>query len=498
MADGRVVWLGRAADLDRRRTRRVIELPGAVALPGLVDAHAHPGWLGHGAEQLDLGGETSVDAIARRVASAPGTGWIRGFGWDEARWSDGRLPDHRPLSRACPDRPVVLHRHDRHAAWVNAAALRAAGIDRATVAPSGGAIARDTGGAPTGLLYDDAIRLVLAAEPAPQAADRQRWLRRAVQRFHAAGLTGVHDLCADPADALAWRALEEAGAARLRVQVYVDAEGEGVDATFAPDVRFGEWVRVRGVKLFGDGALGSRSAWLSQPYSDASAQSGQPVIEPKALARRATDAVRAGRDVAIHAIGDAANRAAVAALAAARQAAPQARLRLEHAQVVDPQTLARLEGLGVIAGVQPSHRISDANIAPARLGPIRLPWAYRLASLARAGASLVFGSDCPIDALGPLAAIRAAIGHPSPDERLSLEAALHASTVASARAVGAGPDAGRIDLGAPADVTVLSDWPERWSGTTPLPVVRATIVGGACVWGPSPSGSCETSVRSVP
>lgn len=470
--DGRVVWLGSAAEA-RRRTGPRIELPGAVALPGLVDGHTHPAWLGEAAEQVDLSG-LGPGATRAAVAEHTGSRWIRGFGWDEARWPE---PPHRRQLDGLSDRPIVLHRVDRHVAWVDSRALAAAGIDRATADPPGGRIGRDPDGTPNGLLYDDAIRRVLAAEPPPTADDRRRWLSRAAARFAAAGLTAVHDVCASAADVAAWRALRAAGRLPVRVHLLVDGEDPALDAALAAGPRRDPWLSVAGVKLFADGALGSRGAWLSAPYSDAPHTCGRPVVRGEALRRRAARYAEAGFQVAVHAIGDRAAREAVAALEAARPM----RHRVEHAQVVDPQTVAALGRAGLVAGIQPTHAVADAPWIAERLGPERLRWAFPWRSLAAAGAALVIGSDCPIAPADPLAALRAAMAPPI-GEGLSFEAALAASTRGAARAAFAEADRGVLAPGFAADITVVDGEPRRPDG--PPPTIRATFVGGRATFGP--------------
>lgn len=463
--DGRIVWIGDAADA-RRRSGPRIELPGAVALPGFVDAHTHPSWLGQGLEQLDLRGlDPPAIAEALRLARPPTGRWLRGFGWRD-------LGDTRALPQSpCP---TLLHRVDRHVAWANPAALRAAGVDAETCDPDGGRFVRDAAGALTGELHDNAIRRVLDAEPPPTAADRERWLSNACARFAAAGLTAVHDVCATMAELDAWRSL----APPLRVHALVDGEDPDRDAVLAAGPRLDPWLSVAGVKFFADGALGSRTAWLGAPYADAD-HAGLPGLHGAVLRRRAARWAQAGFQVAIHAIGDAAVREAVAVL----NELPDRRHRVEHAQIVDPDTVRALGAAGLVAGIQPTHACADAPWIADRLGPARLPWAFPWRDLQRAGARLALGSDCPIEPADPLAALRAAV-NPPVGQALDLDSALAGCTEGPAWAAFAETTRGRLAVGMAADITVLDGAlrPALKSGA-PL-TVRVTFVGGRATFGP--------------
>lgn len=459
---GRIAWIGSARD-SRRRTGPRIELDGAVALPGLVDAHTHPLWLGQGLEQLDLTG-LAPPSIVAALDGAPGEGWIRGFGWTELGPLD-RLPQS--------PRPTLLHRLDRHVAWANRAALEAAGVGRSTPDPDGGRFVRDASGAPSGLCHDNAIRRILDAEPPPTPADRIRWLTAASDRFAAAGLTAIHDVCASTADVRAWRAVE---ARRVRVHAVIDGEDADRSQIRAVGPRLDPWLSVAGVKFFADGALGSRTAWLGEPYADAD-HAGLPGLRGPALRSRAAAWAAEGFQVAIHAIGDAAAREALAALAPL----PPARHRIEHAQVVDPATVAAIGAAGLVVGIQPTHAVTDAPWLAERLGSSRLRWAFPWRPLAEAGARLILGSDTPIAAADPIAALRAAVRPPRGDG-LSFDHALRACTIDAAWAAFA--DRGPLAPGAVADITVLDRDPRAAIDRGEPLSVRATFVGGRATFGP--------------
>lgn len=526
--DGLITWIGSAAAARKRRATTVIARPDAVALPGLVDAHAHPAWVGEQAELIDLAGARDGAAVVARVRAAAdatdgidgitrdrtdgadathgvsrdhanrldatggisldradATGgsdaidgidhWLRGAGWDEGTWDPPADPAAalRPLDALA--RPALLHRVDRHVAWANAAALAAAGITAATPDPPGGHIEREATGRPTGRLVDNAIRLVAAAIPPPDLDRRRRRLRAALDRFAAAGLTGVHDLCTSAADLAAWRAPAADGPLPLRVALYLDADDPALAAVIAegpgPAASPEAAPLVAGVKLFADGALGSRSAWLAAPYADAPDTCGLPIVHGAALTARVSAYAAAGWGVAVHAIGDAAARDTVDAFTAARRAGHTAPLRIEHAQVVDPATLARLAGLDAFAGVQPTHAAADRPFARARLGERRLGWAYRLRALAAAGATVLIGSDCPIAPIDPLGALAAAGEGP---EALDFDAALAAATRDPARAIGA--RRGVLAPGWPADVTLVSADP-RVEGFGRVRALAAVVAG---------------------
>lgn len=502
--DGRITWLGTAAEARRRCQTHgaatvldlpVLDLPDAVALPGLVDAHAHPGWVGESAEIVDLHGARDPAEVIDRLRAAQRTPvvdaidrWIRGAGWDEGQWGGpaGAGDLHAAFAPFEADpRPMLLHRVDRHAAWANAAARAAGGIDHRTADPVGGRIVRDASGQPTGLLYDNAIRPVTAAIPPPDAARRRRRMQGAIDRFTAAGLTAIHDLATSAADLETWREIAAAGPLPLRVALYLDGDDPALASRIAAGPVRGSVSeramepQIAGIKLFADGALGSRSAWLSAPYADDATTCGLPIVHGPALTARVLTLTAAGFAVAVHAIGDAAVRDAVDAFAAARAAGFAGPLRVEHAQIVDPATLARMASLDLFAGVQPSHAAADRSFARARLGDERLAWAYRLRSLAAAGATVLLGSDCPIAPLDPLATLAAALAGP---EALDFDAALTAATLAPARALGTTTgDAprGRLALGWAADVTVVARDPRatQFEGID----VLATIIAGRVI-----------------
>jgi hypothetical protein len=452
---------------------RLVELGGRTVMPGLIDAHCHLYGLGVALETLSTRGAKSPEDVARAVAEVaqkrPSGEWITGRGWDQNLWKPAVFPDHRSLDEVAPSHPVALRRIDGHALWANAAALRAAGVDRNTPEPPGGRILRDAAGEPTGVLVDAAMDLVESKIPPEPVEVRERRILRAAQHALSLGLTGVHEMGIDDATIAAYRSLAEQGKLPLRVHAYLAGEGrlEGLRGR-VPDIdATGTAMFVlRGVKVFADGALGSRGALLLEPYADEPAQSGLAVMDRAALREAARNAADAGFQLAVHAIGDRANREVLDAFEAAGPGRARAlRFRVEHAQIVSPEDIPRFTALGVIASMQPTHATSDMPWAPLRLGPTRLRGAYAWRSLLSAGARLVFGSDFPVEEPSPLLGIYAAVsrqdseGNPPggwlPAERISLDEALRLFSAEPAYAAFAETNRGRLSPGFVADLTVF-------------------------------------------
>ncbi|MGK4003982.1 amidohydrolase [Sorangium sp. So ce1036] len=501
----RIAFVGSAADAHAfiGPGTRVVDLPGRAVVPGLVDGHVHLYGLGVALETLSVRGARSAGEAAAIVAEAakarPKGEWITGRGWDQNLWPGAAFPTRAPLDAAAPEHPVALRRVDGHALWANAAAMRAAGVGKGTQDPPGGRVLRDAAGEPTGVFIDSAMGLVEAKIPADPPAVRERRILRAAERALSSGLTAVHEMGVDDATVEVYRALAASGRLPIRVHAYLAGEGslEGLRGR-APDVDpTGTAMFVlRGVKLFADGALGSRGAALLAPYEDEPSTSGLMLMDREALARAARLVADAGFQLAVHAIGDRANRAvldAFEALGPGRAAA--LRFRVEHAQIVAPEDLPRFAALGVIASMQPTHATSDMPWAPARLGADRLEGAYAWRSLRASGARLVFGSDFPVEEVSPLLGLYAAVtrqdlsGRPPGGwmsaERLDLDEALLAFTAAPAHAAWAEGQRGRIAPGYVADLTVLGRdlAPDRSLVDTPVDMV---VVGGRVARAPRP------------
>ena len=475
---------------------KVLDLGGGMAIPGLCDAHAHLVGLGQSLEVVDLRGARSIDDVVERLrASAPTSGWVLGRGWDQNLWPGAAMPTHAALTAAFPDRPVWLRRVDGHAGWANRALLERAKIDRATTSPTGGEILRDADGAPTGVLVDAAMGLVVP--PPAQTADVRRWITAGAAHATARGLTGVHEMGIGPAEDAVYRELAGAGELPLRVHAYAGEDWlvHGlVDRT--PDaVRPDAAYLLRGVKLYADGALGSRGAALLADYSDRAGHRGLLQHAPDAMRERVDACVRGNWQIATHAIGDAANRAVLDAYAAAlaRAGGKDRRLRIEHCQIVDVADIARFAELGVIASMQPTHATSDMAWVPERIGTTRLRGAYAWRRFLDAGVALAFGSDFPVERVEPTHGLHAAItrqderGEPRggwlPDQKLTLPEALSAFTRGAAFAGHREDHLGVLRAGMQADVTCFTTpLDERNPGALRDAKVRATIVAGRLVF----------------
>jgi predicted amidohydrolase YtcJ len=493
---GAIVAVGTDAEvlaLAGPTTRRLV-LDGQTVTPGLVDGHCHLYGLGADLDYVSVRELSAADAAARAGAAAhaaPGS-WIRGRGWDQNKWPGQEFPHRRLLDAAAPGAPIVLRRIDGHAAWVSTEAMRRAGIDRTTASPEGGEIVRDAAGEPTGVLIDNAMNLVDRAMPAPTAAERTARIERAAAAAIAVGLTGVHEMGIDADTVAAYQALDAAGRLPLRVYAYLEGDPATSAALRAtPPPPAGARFALAGVKYFADGALGSRGARLLEDYADRPGQRGLWVTAPATLRRATIDAVTGGWQVAVHAIGDAGNRATLEAFAAALAVKPgDRRLRIEHLQVVHPDDLPRLHQLGVIASMQPTHATSDMPWAEQRLGPTRIAGAYAWRQVLSSGAMLVAGSDFPVEGVAPLWGVYAAVtrqdhaGQPvggwRAGELLSLGEALTAFTAGPAYAAFAEARRGRIAVGFDADLTVY-DRPLAADASLLATGIRYTIVAGAVV-----------------
>lgn len=465
-----------AGALDEARSRaagaREIDLQGAAAFPGFTDAHVHLTGVGMATMVLDLVGVQSIAALQERLrayAAAHPEGAIVGRGWIETHWPERRFPTRADLDAVVGERPVLLERIDGHAAVVNSAALALAGIDANTADPDGGRIERDAGGAATGMLIDNATALVERALPSPTPEMRRDALRQAAQLYAARGWVGVCNMSTSAEEVALFNDLAIAGEMPLRADLYLQPQDIGSYASQQRLARDGS-VRVRGVKLYMDGALGSRGAALLAPYRDAPGTDGLLVTQPDELREQLRRARAAGYQVATHAIGDRGNRLVLDAyrdlFADDPAALRAARWRIEHAQVIAPEDIPRFAAMGVIASMQPSHAISDLHFAPARLGGPRLAGAYAWRALLESGAVIAAGSDAPVEKGDPLIEFYAAAhrhdlsGFAGPDWRLdqavSRSEALRMLTWAPAFAVFEEGGRGVLAAGQRADISAFS------------------------------------------
>lgn len=477
--DGEIVAVGSSSELLaswRGPETVVINAGGAPVLPGLIDAHAHMMNLGRFLLTVDLFGTRSAAEVAERVGEAvrshaPGE-WIVGRGWDQNDWEVKEFPTREILDRVAPTNPVFLDRVDGHAVWVNTAALEAGGVTAATPDVEGGQVIRDAEGRPTGILIDFATDLVERAMPPPDEEALLEILDAAQERVVSVGLTGVHDMGAGPDTLALYRRWDGEGRIVPRLVVYFSARSpaaidwwraEGKDLYGDPGSRF----RVRGPKSYADGALGSRGAALLAPYQDAPDLSGTFLVQPESLAAIVSGALELGLQPAIHAIGDAGNRAALDAIEAAQRSEPAGELRprIEHSQVLALEDIPRFADLGVIASYQPTHATSDMYWAEERLGPDRIRGAYAWRRMREAGARLACGSDFPVESPNPFFGIYAAVtrrdqeGWPEggwrPEERMTREEALACFTRDAAWAAGMEDEVGTLSVGKRADFIVV-------------------------------------------
>ncbi len=506
--DGKVVRLLAAGEA-RPTQDIVIDAQGRTLLPGLIDAHGHVMGLGLGAIQLDLVGTASLQDLQQRLrsyaAAHPNDPWIVGRGWNQELWPDARFPTAADLDSIVPGRPVVLRRVDGHAVVANSAALKAAGITAATKDPTGGKIERDRQGVPTGLLIDAATDLVDKIIPAPTVAQQDEALANAQRILLGFGVTAAADMGTDFEGWETYRRAGEAGRLQVRIMSYaLDVENMRKLAPNGPtDWLYGDRLRMVGVKLYADGALGSRGAWLKQPYADKPDTHGLRFLTDAVLRAKADEAAKAGIQVAVHAIGDAANAQAIGTYEWLNaKYGGDRRWRIEHVQVVDPADIPRIGKAGIIASMQPTHQTSDRLMAEKRLGLDRLAGAYAWQSMLKTGAKLAFGSDFPVESPNPFPGLAAAVsrqdmeGQPPggwiPSQRLTFEQALTAFTRGAAYAGYAEAKVGALEPGKWADFILIDRDPtavdpQQLGGTQ----VLETWVGGKKLWEKSPTALPE-------
>jgi hypothetical protein len=457
---------------DRPRVDYRLDGKGQVLLPGMIDAHVHVMDIGFAALTLDLSDTTSLDeALAKIKAFAeenPGRPWILGRGWNQEKWGLGRFPTAAELDSVVADRPVWLERADNHANWGNTLAITTAGVTAKTADPDGGKIIRDAKGAPAGVFVDNAVRLVGKVVPAPRPQDRDVAFAKAQEVLLAKGVTAVADMGTKIADWGTYRRAGDAGRLQIRIMAYADSfETLELTAGAGPsDWLYDDRLRIGGIKLYLDGALGSRGASLKAPYHDDPGARGLPLLSPAQLRNLMSRAAMSNFQTAVHAIGDAANAEVLGAIGELSESyTGDRRWRIEHAQIVDPVDLPLLGQHGVIASMQPLHQTSDRLMAEARLGPDRLEGAYPWRSVMTVGGKLAFGSDAPVEPADPWAGIAAAIsrtdanGEPFggwlPQETVSREAAFAGFTSDAAFAGFAEGRFGRLIPGERADFLLV-------------------------------------------
>ncbi|MBN1399619.1 MAG: amidohydrolase [Anaerolineae bacterium] len=495
--DDRIIYVGddRTARALLTPHSEAIDVRGACGVPGLTDAHMH---LQHYAEAL-----TRVDAetptveetlhrVAERAARIPKGAWVLGRGWNHNVWG-GQFPTAAQLDFVAPDHPVCLGAKSGHAVWVNSRALQVAGIGAQAPDPPGGQIVRDDRGCPTGILLEAAMALVHRHIPEAGLNETVAAMREAIQKANHAGLTGLHDM--DGGLALqAEQVLRERG--ELTIRIFKSIPRERLEDALALGLRSGfgdDWLRIGQVKMFADGALGPRTAWMLTGYETAPNDTGIPTTPIEALRESVMQANRAGLGCAIHAIGDRACREVLDIYEAVGPGTCRLRNRIEHAQILHPDDMPRFGKLGVIASMQPIHATSDMDISDLHLGQ-RAAGAYPFGTLLQQGAVLAFGSDCPVEVIDPLIGLHAAVtrrradGRPGEEgwygqQRLSVEQAVCGFTWGAAFAAGLEDRLGTLRVGKWADITLLG---EDVFAVAPMEIpsieVLATLVGGHFVW----------------
>ena len=448
-----------------------LDAGGKTLIPGLIDAHGHVMGYGLSLITLDLSDTTSLaqaqEKIRAYVAANPGRKWIIGTGWNQEAWGLGRFPTAAELDAAVSDIPVWLERVDGHGGWANSAAIRAAGVTAATKAPAGGRVEM-AAGKPSGVFVDKAMDLVQKFVPPPAPKDRDLALEKAQRALLSMGITGIADMGTSIEDWQAFRRSADRGALRVRIMSY--AYGlDNMVLIAGPEPTpwlYDDHLRMGGIKLLLDGALGSRGAWLKADYADAPGQRGLTMIPGTQLRNIMSRAAMDNFQVAVHAIGDAANGEILDAIQELNDTYKgDRRWRVEHAQIIDPADLPRFGPLGAIASMQPVHEASDWRMATARMGEARLKGAYAWKSMLDNRVPLAFGSDVPVESPNPFPGIAVAMsredskGEPAggwmPEQRVSFEAALDGFTRQAAYAGFAEKKFGSLIPGQRADFLLI-------------------------------------------
>lgn len=490
--DGVVRAVGAERDVAREfPAAERIDLRGGLMTPGWHDAHVHFTWWAIQMDQIDLRDAPTLDAalaaIETYASRLPAGAWILGGRFDKNRW--GRWPTAADLDRATAGRPAALRSRDGHARWLNTAALRVAGIDGATAEPAGGAIERDASGAPSGILKENANRLADAVVPLPTVEESFDAIERGQREAHRRGITAIEDL-EQAAAFSAFQRRRDRGELRLRVAMGIPHGS--LDAAVALGLRTGlgdERLRVGHLKIFTDGALGSQTAALEEPY-EGGGDRGLLTIEPERLNADVARAAAAGIAVAIHAIGDRAVHAALDAIAPTRPAQPELRQRVEHVQLLRREDIKRFGALGIIASMQPIHATSDRDLVDRYWGAERALRAYPWRAILAGGGRLAFGSDAPVEPIDPLLGIHAAVARRRPgdsdrwhpEQALELDEAIAGYTSGAAYAMGAERERGTLAVGMRCDATVVDrDLAQTSVDEWPGVKVSGTIVGGEVV-----------------
>lgn len=472
--DGIVVGTGTVDEMrELAPEATVLDGQGRVMLPGLIDAHAHVLGLGQLLTQVDLTGATSLDETLQRVeqyaTENPESPWIVGRGWNQELWDDTSFPTAQDLDQVVDDRPVFLSRIDGHAAWVNSVALQQGDVTRETQDPVGGRVIRDEQGDPTGILVDAAETYVARFIPQESPEQVEQAIRLAIQEMLSLGITGVHDAGVSQSVWQIFQDLDNEGA----LAVHINAMIGGVTDQTRPWIAEGpvmpsasSRLSLTGVKIYSDGALGSRGAAMLEPYDDEPGNRGLLFYNQSEMNEQVLTAISNGFQANVHAIGDAANRQVLDALEEAINAYPESsRHRVEHAQVVAVEDIPRFAELGLIASMQPTHATSDKNMAQDRIGATRLEGAYAWRTFLDQGTIIAAGSDFPVEPVNPFFGIHASVtrqdrsdeppGGWFSDEAMTLREALQAFTLDAAYAAKSESLYGSLEPGKLADFILI-------------------------------------------
>jgi predicted amidohydrolase YtcJ len=472
---GRILAVGTAAEVDAKAPQaKHVDMAGRTVLPGLIDAHGHVFGLGEMLTQLDLSATTSLQqalaAIGDYARANARAAWVRGRGWNQENWKLGRFPTAQELDGVVADRPVWLERVDGHAGWANGRALALAGITDQTPDPVGGKIVRDSAGHATGVLVDAAQAMIQKVLPQPTEQEARTMLDRALGTMASVGLTSAHDAGIGVAQDRLYRDYADHG--RLTARIYAMIGGTGADfdqlAKNGPLNTYGhDMYALRAVKLYADGALGSRGAALLAPYTDDPHSHGLLFHSNGEIDAMIVKAMKKGYQVNVHAIGDAGNRQILDTFAKEIPAnrGQALRHRIEHAQVVTPADIPRFKSIGIIPSMQPTHATSDKNMAEQRIGPERIKGAYAWRTFLAQGSRIACGSDFPVEAPNPFFGIHAAVtrqdasGNPIagwyPEQEMSLKEAFRCFTLDAAYAGHQEKTLGSLETGKYADFIVI-------------------------------------------
>lgn len=475
MQDGKILSVGNHAEImSSYSNANSIDGGGKTVLPGLIDAHAHVMGLGGSILNVNVMGIRTLDETLEMISDYaqkyPDLAWIQGRGWNQVLWPENKFPTAADLDRAVSDRPVFLSRVDGHAGWANSEAMKIAGITRDTPDPDGGAIIKDENGEPTGVLIDLAQNLVERHIPAPTKEEMRLALDASLAEMRSVGLTGVHDAGVGVTDFELMKEVADNGKMTTRIYGMISGAGETFDqlSENGPVIGYAnDRLFLRSVKLYSDGALGSRGAALIEDYSDDPGNKGLLFATEEEFTSMIDKVVQAGFQAGIHAIGDRGNRVILNAFENVRNSRGDQGLRhrIEHSQIVQVEDIPRFKELDIIASMQPTHATSDMNMAEDRVGPVRIQGGYAWRTFLDQGTVIAAGSDFPVELSNPFHGLYSAVtrqnheGMPDggwyPNQRITREEALHGFTLGAAYAGHMEELVGSIEVGKWADFIVI-------------------------------------------